>query len=112
MPSEREADKRRRSPAIMRPYWVPGKGWRYPGFWLAPGLALFCFVYGGFFALTVPALIVVCVAPLAVLALLVIWALPDAGAAPVRTLAPLAVAFVIVLIMWPPYPCFQVAGTP
>ena len=41
------------------------------------GLAFFCLLYGFFFALTAPYLIVPMMTPLAVLALLVIWALPS-----------------------------------
>ena len=66
-------------------------------------MVLFCFIYGAFYAITAPILIVAFVAPIALLAMIIIWALPEARSAPVKVLAPLLYAYWIANIMWPNY---------
>jgi hypothetical protein len=98
--------------AIMKPYSVPRRGLRNPVWLVAPALMFFCFVYGFIFALTAPYLIVPMLVPLVFMALIVIWALPDAEQAPTGTLAGLAYAFTIGLIMWPNYLGVSPPGVP
>jgi hypothetical protein len=105
---QRRADRE----AILSPYTVPNNGWRHFSFWLVPALSLFCFIYGIIYAYTTPFLLVACAAPLAGLALVAIWALPDAKTAPVRSIAPLTLALLVVMIMWPRYLGLQFPGTP
>ena len=53
----RRSDRQRRGD-IVPPYTVLPSGWRHPAWWLAPGLAVFCFFFGAFYAITTPYLIV------------------------------------------------------
>src|SRR5262249_5025788 len=103
---------RRDREAVMSPYASPASGWRNPGLLVVPALVVFCFLFGAFYAFSAPLLGAVYAAPLAVLALVVIWAPPAARTAPIKSLAPLTWAFLVVLVMWPPYLGFQVKGTP
>jgi hypothetical protein len=66
-------------------------------------MAAFCLFWGMVFAFMAPALIVLWIAPIGILLLAVIWALPDARTAPTRALSGLFFAFVIVLSTWPNY---------
>jgi hypothetical protein len=76
------------------------------------GLMLFCFIYGFFFSLLVPSAFAFLMSPLAVLLLLVIWALPEANWAPTQTLEWLFYASFIVLIVWPNYLAIALPGLP
>src|SRR3954469_6272264 len=67
------------------------------------GLMLFCFIYGFFFSVLVPNAFAFLMAPLAMLGLLVIWALPESNWAPTRSLEMLFYAMFIALIVWPNY---------
>lgn len=82
--------------------------------WLAfaPVLFLFCFVYGFFFALTAPYLIVQCALPILVLILLSIWALPDERVAPTRLMQALFAGYLISLCLWPIYLAVSLPGLP
>jgi hypothetical protein len=66
-------------------------------------MAAFCLLWGMVFAFMAPALIVLWLAPVGVLMMLVIWALPDMRTAPTRALEGCFFAFVIVLTLWPNY---------
>jgi hypothetical protein len=79
---------------------------------LAPGLALLCLAYGFFFGLTAPTLIVAFVAPIALLAALIIWALPGQRAAPTIWIEFLFPAFFVALIIWPNYLAISLPGLP
>lgn len=76
------------------------------------GLLLLCAAYGATFALLAPAFLVNFAIPLAILAALVIWALPEGDYAPVQLLKPLYLAFFLVLFLWPNYLAIDVAGLP
>jgi len=75
-------------------------------------IVLFAFVYGVLAAILPPSMLAVAGAPLAVLALLVIWALPDTKTAPTRALAIVFTAFFASIIIWPNYLAISVAGLP
>lgn len=80
---------------------------------LAPlTLGILCFVYGFFFALTAPYLIVPFAAPVGILGLLAIWAMPEARTAPVKTLEFFFSAFLVGLILWPNYLALSLPGLP
>ena len=72
----------------------------------------FCFFYGSAFALFAPALMLPLVAPLPLLTLVAIWALPETRTAPTRTLTILTFAFFACLVMWPNYIAFAPKGLP
>jgi hypothetical protein len=98
---------------VLLPYVDLHSRWRLAAHILAPlTLALVCFVYGFFFALTAPYLIVPFTAPVAVLGLLSIWALPEARTAPVRTLEVFFSAVLIGLVLWPNYLALSLPGLP
>jgi O-Antigen ligase len=90
---------------VLRPYHgsrVVGRGrFRKILFW--PGLVIFCLLYGMSFALFMPFLVVVIAIPIAVMAFLVIWALPEARTAPTAPLVFLFFAFFVSLVLWPTY---------
>ncbi len=100
-------------PQVMAPYTTPAWGLRrfIPAAAAIP-LALFCLVFGFFYALTTPYLFVMFVAPLGVLALIVIWALPDLRTTPTRSMENLYFAFFLCLILWPNYLAIGLPGLP
>lgn len=107
------------SRALARsPIQEPYQGAKRPGWlrvlpWLLfPPFGVFCFLYGGFFALTAPYLIVQMAMPLGILALLVIWALPDTRTAPTKPLEFLFFAYLVGLVLWPNYLGFSFPGLP
>ena len=79
---------------------------------VAPALAFFCLVYGFFYALTAPTLIVAFVVPLVVLAAMIIWALPHQRTAPTLAIEFLFPAFFVALILWPNYLAISLPGLP
>ncbi|MGZ3272299.1 MAG: O-antigen ligase family protein [Caulobacteraceae bacterium] len=98
---------------MLRPYVDLHSRWRLASHVLVPlTLALACFVYGFFFALTAPYLIVPFTAPVAIIGLLSIWAMPEARTAPVRVLELFFSAFLIGLILWPNYLALSLPGLP
>lgn len=72
----------------------------------------FCFVYGFFYSLFAPALMVYFLVPPTVLALLIVWALPDSRTAPTGPLEWLLYAYFITLIIWPNYLALSLPGMP
>lgn len=79
---------------------------------VAPALAFFCLVYGFFYALTAPTLIVAFVVPLVILAALIIWALPHQRTAPTFAIEFLFPAFFVALVLWPNYLAISLPGLP
>jgi hypothetical protein len=75
-------------------------------------LALWCLFQGFFFALFAPYLVVLSIAPVAVLGALVIWALPDTRYSPAKYLEPLVFGLLISLIAWPDYLAVALPGLP
>jgi hypothetical protein len=69
-------------------------------------------IYGFLFTLFPPQLLVYLAIPILVLALLVIWALPDTARAPTKLLTRLFFAYVAALILWPNYLAIQLPGLP
>jgi hypothetical protein len=98
---------------VLRPY-VDLKDIRRRLFGLAifPALAFFCLVYGFFFALTAPYLIAQFFVPILLLAMLVIWALPDQRTAPTTAMRLMFSGFMISLILWPNYVALALPGLP
>lgn len=79
---------------------------------IAPALAFFCLVYGFFYALTAPTLIVAFIVPLVILAALIIWALPHQRTAPTLPIEFLYPAFFVAMILWPNYVALSLSGLP
>lgn len=102
------------TPTVLNPYHNPrAPFWRpYLPWLLVPAFAIFCFIYGFYYALTAPYLIVPMAFPLAGLAMMAIWALPDSKYAPIGALEVMFFAFFIGLIMWPNYLAFSPPGLP
>jgi len=98
---------------VLRPY-SNLRTWQHRLFGLAivPTVFVFCFVWGFFFALTAPYLIVPCAIPVVVLGLLTIWALPEERVAPLRLMRFLHAGFIISLILWPNYLAIALPGLP
>lgn len=67
---------------------------------------------GFLWVLLPPQLFLVFVLPVAVLLLLVIWALPDVDHAPTRWVSRLFLVYLGVTMLWPSYLAFQVTGLP
>jgi hypothetical protein len=101
-------------PVVLKPY----SGEQRPllvrllkmGLWAS--LPLVLFIYGFAYALTTPWLILQFAAPLVVLALLVIWALPDSRYAPTGAMEGMFFAFFAALIAWPNYVALNLPGMP
>jgi hypothetical protein len=105
--------KPRPSYPILKPYVNPRTWGRRITLILFPIiLFLFCLVYGFFYALTTPYLIVGFAAPVAFLVLLAIWALPDQPHAPTKLMELFFAAMLISLILWPNYLALALPGLP
>jgi hypothetical protein len=96
-------------PLVLAPYRARDDRWAR---WRVAALACFCTTYGAVFAWLAPQMAVAFAAPLVVLSLLNIWALPDTKRAPVAALAPLLIAFQLGLILWPNYLALALPGLP
>jgi hypothetical protein len=76
------------------------------------GLGVFCFLYGFMFAFLAPFLMVAFAVPVVFLAALVLWALPETGKPPIKTLEFLFFSFFTALLMWPNYLAIALPGLP
>jgi len=77
-----------------------------------PLLVLGCLLYGFFFGLTAPSLLVPFAVPIALLASLIIWALPEQRFAPTLPIEFLFPAYLVILVLWPRYLAIQLPGMP
>jgi hypothetical protein len=113
LPVVNERAVRRRRAIVLEPYRRVHTLTRtlFPLFAI-PALSLVCLVYGFFFALTAPYLIMQFLAPIALLALLVIWALPNQRSAPTYGVEILFASYFISLILWPDYLALHFPGMP
>lgn len=89
-------------PEVLASYTKPGWLSRHRGLVLTV-MFVVLFFYSALFLLIGRFLIVQFVAPLAILALLIIWALPEREAIPDRLLNKLFIAFMVAMIAWPNY---------
>jgi len=69
-------------------------------------------IYGRYFATMPQKYMLVLLAPLAVMALLVVWVLPDRDTAPTGMMSRLLLAFFAVSLAWPDYLALQLPGLP
>lgn len=81
-------------------------------FALFAGTVLIAMIYGFYFALLPPFLYVYMAVPIGVLALAVIWALPDSDAIPERAIRFLFFGLVIAIGLWPGYLALALPGQP
>jgi hypothetical protein len=89
---------------VLEPYAAEPTGWRRLLVWLSiPTLSLACLVAGFIYALTTPYMIPQFLAPIILLALVIIWALPDMRRAPTRLLGKLFFSFLTAVLIWPNY---------
>ncbi|MGH7023393.1 MAG: O-antigen ligase family protein [Caulobacteraceae bacterium] len=92
-------------PLILPPYShdpdSPGR--RRARRWAVGLLAAFSFFWGLVFAFLAPALILILLAPVGILMLVAIWALPDLKTAPARLLRRMFLAYVAIAVLWPFY---------
>jgi hypothetical protein len=108
----RRLARAREAPAVaLAPYHALNRNWLKKIFGLS-FLMLFCLIYGFFFSAFAPAYFVIFASPLAILLLLVIWALPDLNWAPTRLLGGTFYATFIALIVWPNYLAIALPGLP
>jgi hypothetical protein len=113
LPWVNSASIRRRAALVMPPYKRVHTLWRaLLPFAALPLLSLACLVYGFFFGLTAPYMMVPFAAPIGALGLLVIWALPDQRSAPTLGIEVLFLAYVICLVLWPDYLAIALPGLP
>lgn len=97
----------------MKPYVDLRAPWRIASLIVTPiALAFFCLAYGFFFALTAPYLLVAFAAPIAALALLAIWALPERRHVPTKTMEWFFSGALICLVIWPNYLALVLPGLP
>jgi hypothetical protein len=97
---------------LRRPYGrqlVPPFRVRLP---LLGVLLILCFCYGIAWAALAPYLVVAFAAPIAVLAAVAVWALPDQPRAPERTVEALYFCAFAALILWPNYLAVALPGLP
>ena len=98
---------------VLEPYRRPlgPRSLALGGFGIA-FLGLFCLAYGFFFGLTAPYLLAPFIAPVGVLAMIVVWALPDLRRAPTYGIELLFPATLVVLLLWPDYVAISLPGMP
>jgi hypothetical protein len=96
---------------LIATYRRPAIGPVAIGVWMAL-LGIACGVYGWFFAVSAPQLMLPFTIPPVVLILLVIWSLPAGDYAPIRTLGGLYWAFFVAFILWPNYLAIALPGLP
>jgi hypothetical protein len=75
-------------------------------------VCLFCLTWGFLYAIFTPVFILFFVAPIPILAMLVIWALPDRRAPPLQALSPTLFMFMVGLVIWPNYIALALPGLP
>jgi len=109
-PSTAKPDRR----FIMKPYHSDPqspsrrRGRRWLTFWVA----LFCLFYGLVYAFVTPFLLPVMAMPVAVLAMGVVWALPDLQSPPMRSMVGFYFATLVALVIWPNYLALALPGLP
>lgn len=104
----------RRAPVFLETYREPEHSPRHKmrRFILYGAFFAFCLIYGFEFGQFAPAMTPVFAAPIALLLLISIWALPDMRRGPVGLLEPFLFAFLIVTFMWPKYMAVALPGLP
>jgi len=73
---------------------------------------VFCFLYGALYSFFSPYVIAPFAVPVAVIAPVVLWALPQARTAPTQTLVGLFFVFFVGLVIWPNYLAIAIPGLP
>jgi hypothetical protein len=86
-----------------------GRFWRWS---LLGGLLVSCLVYGYYFAVLAPTIVLPFTVPAVLLGALLIWALPAGDYAPTKTLGGLYWAFFAALVLWPDYLAIALPGLP
>jgi len=101
-------------PAVLKPYHLAVDTiWRrLLRYGLIAALGLFMVIYGFYYAVTTPWLLVPFTLPFGIMLLIVIWALPDMRAAPTLTMERLYFAFYVCLAVWPNYLAISLPGLP
>lgn len=103
----------KKRPIVLRPYVDLHSRWRLAARFLVPmSVGLFCIVYGFFYAVTAPYLIVPLAVPIAILGLLAIWALPENNVVPTKAMELSFSALMIGLVLWPNYLALALPGLP
>lgn len=103
----------KKRPIVLRPYVDLHTKWRLAAKFMLPiGIGFFCLVYGFYFALTAPYLVVPMAVPIAIIGLLAIWALPEDNIVPTRAMEFTFVALIVGLILWPNYLALSLPGLP
>jgi hypothetical protein len=103
-----------RSPSILKPYHRPPQGIAklFRVALVFSSLIFFCLILGFFYAVLTPHLLGIFAVPIAVLAGLVIWVLPESRRAPTSAIAFLTWSFFITLVLWPNYLAIALPGLP
>jgi hypothetical protein len=96
--------------AILEPYRHDpnSRDRRRARFWAIGLLSLFCLFWGLVWSFIGTALILVLMTPILILAVLVIWALPDLKTAPTRVLERFFFLYLLIEILWPNYISFAI----
>lgn len=98
---------------VIKPYGAELTGlWRVLSWAAIPALVLGCLWAGFFYAITTPYMIPQFLAPLILLGLCVIWALPDMHRAPDRLMGKFFFCFTVAAVMWPNYMAITLPGMP
>lgn len=100
-------------PAVIKPYHIENRAlwWRFGRVVAVLGLCVFLTIYGFYYALTTPWLLVPFLLPLGGLMLVIVWALPEMDTAPTRAIERLFFAF-FVCLAWPNYLAIALPGLP
>jgi hypothetical protein len=103
----------KKRPMVLRPYVDLHSRWRLAARVLVPlAVGLFCVVYGFFYAITAPYLIVPLAVPIGILGLLAIWALPENNVVPTKAMELTFSGLIIGLLLWPNYLALALPGLP
>ena len=108
-PQRVDRGQARGAQALLPEYAPRTREWRRTA--LTTFLAL-CLLEGAAYSFVAPALITLFAAPIVLLSLLAIWALPELDRIPERSLRVLFFAYCVTLVMWPRYLAIALPGLP
>lgn len=102
------------APPVISPFRAPVAPHRalVRKFWFFAACIFIGMIYGFTYTAFPPSFLVILALPILILALVVVWALPDQKTAPTRLLTGLVFALLVLVVMWPNYLALSLPGLP
>lgn len=98
----------------LKPYTGVGEGFaaRNAGMIAAVAAVILCVPYGFSYAVFTPWLLVPLIVPIAIMVVLIVWALPDVFSPPDELMEKMFFAFLFAFLLWPNYLAIDLDGLP